>query len=165
MNLKYQSNRSHLLLLALVCLALPAAGSAAPTAKPRIFNKDKPDLSEQLFPLKYFRLDQVWGGVKGHTDGYRAKMTFKTTDGRGILAEIYFHDHVDASQPIPNPHDPNTPKPYALHFPMSALAPMLQHLRFCIRPLELRFDAAGWALQQIYDEEVLYHGSKSRRSR
>ena len=95
MNLKYQSNRSHLLLLALVCLALPAAGSAAPTAKPRIFNKDKPDLSEQLFPLKYFRLDQVWGGVKGHTDGYRAKMTFKTTDGRGILVEINFRE--DAS--------------------------------------------------------------------
>jgi hypothetical protein len=98
----------------------------------------------RAFQLHTFQMNHVWAGAgRPHEDGdYRLKLTVWDYSDSAVLAELYFHDGPAVTDnPDPNKSD----RPYHLHFPATAMGPILQALRNANEPVYLYYYDNNWA--------------------
>ena len=123
---------------------------------PDLVKDAKPNPANQSFQIRAFQLNQVWSGASGRSAGaepYRVKVTVWDFDENGpALAELYFHDA--DKLPAENPDPNHAKRPYQIHFPMSALAPILGTLRNTNEPIFLYFYDGAWAFGTYSAEPV-----------
>jgi len=114
-------------------------------------------LANHAYQLRAFHLNHVWAGAapRHETDhSYRAKITlWDYADDESAVAELYFDD--DASrETAANPDPSKTPRPYRIHFPVTALAPILATLRGTNEPIFLYYYDSAWAVGTYVAEPV-----------
>lgn len=123
---------------------------------PDLVKDAKPNPTNRSFQIRAFHLNQVWSGPTGHPDGaqtYRVKVTVWDFDETGpAVAELYFHDA--DKLPAENPDPARATRPYQVHFPMSALAPILGTLRSTNEPIFLYYYEGAWAFGTYSAEPV-----------
>ena len=110
----------------------------------------------QSFQIRAFHLNHVWSGPSGRSEGeqsYRVKVTVWDFDETGpALAELYFHD---TDKLLAGNADPNhATRPYQIHFPMTALTPILGTLRNTNEPIFLYYYDGAWAFGTYSAEPV-----------
>ncbi|HVS53211.1 MAG TPA: hypothetical protein VHD62_12720 [Opitutaceae bacterium] len=99
------------------------------------------------YQLQRFQLNHVWAGAGRRDDSgnlYRAKVTlWDYSDDDSPVAEVYFHE---SAQDISNPPPSEAKRPYQLHFPITAVGPILQTLRNANQPIYLYYFENQWAI-------------------
>jgi hypothetical protein len=110
------------------------------------------DARWHAYQLRAFQMNHVWTGPEGLAPAgeiaypYRLKVTvWDFADDGSAVAELFFHDGPTGGN-VGNPDPKDAKRPYQLHFPASAIGPILQALRNANEPLYLYYYENLWAI-------------------
>ncbi len=148
-------------LLSLVLLAGCARRSMLEMNAPPDLAKDSAvDPQALALRMRVFHVQHIWAGAGYEAEGadYRAKISVWTySQGEPPLAELYFHD-ADRFEPAGrHQNSAPGPGPHQVHFPLTALGPILGLLRSANEPIYLFYFRGRWAIGASRSEAI---GSK-----
>lgn len=122
---------------------------------PDLVQNAAPNPANHSYQLRAFHLNHVWAQAGGHSNpatAYRAKITvWDYAEDESAVAELYFEDAPSAAS---NPDPNKTSRPYKLHFPVSAMSPILGTLRNTNEPIFLYYYEGAWAVGTYMAEPV-----------
>jgi hypothetical protein len=152
--------------LAALVLLLSFAGAAGcrhspkdPDGPPDLMKSLQADRHARAFHLRAFQMQHIWAGAGHGPDGadFRAKVAlWDYSNEDPMVAELYFHD-ADRFDPAGRHHNPDPDKanpPYQIHFPMSAVGPVLNVLRSANEHVYLHYDHKEWTVRIFLPEVV-----------
>jgi hypothetical protein len=147
------------LLLSFVGIAGCGYSPNDPDGPPDLMKSLQADRHARAFHLRAFQTQHIWAGAGYGPDGadFRAKVAlWDYSNEDPMLAELYFHD-AERFDPAGRHHNPDPDKanpPYQIHFPMSAVGPVLNVLRSANERVYLYYYHNEWAVGILLPEVV-----------
>jgi len=124
---------------------------------PDLMKDGKGDPRAQAMRIRVFHVNHIWAGEGFDSDGsdYRGKVSiWSYSQGEPPLGELYFHD-ADKFEPKGR-HKNAEPGagPHQIHFPISALGPILALMRSANEPVYLFYYRGKWAIGTSLAEAI-----------